>query len=59
VRDARRNTGELPKLDLALLRACLFYEQRRWCKHSMEYSCPPEAALHLESLLNGIRAALS
>src|SRR4051812_21605485 len=35
VRESYLDSKQLPKLDLALLRTCLFYEQRAWCKHSM------------------------
>jgi hypothetical protein len=34
VREAYDRDGQLPKLDLRLLRATLFIEQRIWCKSS-------------------------
>lgn len=59
VRAAHRQDGQLPRLDLAQLRACLFYEQRRWCKHSTETHCPPDVALYLEAVLRAIRAHIT
>lgn len=59
VSDAFRKDGRLPAIDLALLRACLFFEQRLWCKHSMEQSCPPELASYLDALLRAIRDDIS
>ena len=56
---AFRKDGQLPAIDLALLRACLFFEQRRWCKHSMEPSCSPELASYLDALLRAIRDDIS
>ena len=59
ISDAFANAGELPAIDLALLRACLFYEQRAWCKQSMEVRCPPELAVYLGALLHAIRTNIT
>ena len=59
VNDAFRNDNQLPKIDLAFLRACLFFEQRQWCKHSWVARCPPELATYLDALLRAIRANIS
>ena len=58
IRSAYDTDGELPKIDLALLRACLFYEQRLLCKHT---HIPPDdrRKAYLHSLLEGIRASLT
>jgi hypothetical protein len=58
IRRAYERDGQLPAIDLALLRACLFYEQRLLCKHSM---LPPDEQrkAYLQALLDGIRGALS
>ena len=57
IRQAFLGTGRLPAIDLALLRACLFYEQRRWCKPSSEGPNESEKG-YLHALLAGIRAAI-
>ena len=57
VRDAYDRDGEVPKLDLRLLRATLFIEQRIWCKSSG----PPideRSARYLTALLRQIRSHL-
>lgn len=59
VSEVFRKDGQLPAIDLALLRACLFFEQRLWCKQSMERSCPPELASYLDALLRAIREDIS
>ena len=58
VRESYFGHGRLPELDLALLRACLFAEQRRWCKHAME---PPEERdkQYLNELVAAIRLGIS
>lgn len=58
VSTAFRQDQILPAIDLALLRACLFYEQRSWCKHSLETRCAPELADYLDALLNAIRRSI-
>jgi hypothetical protein len=49
---------QLPALDLALLRTCLFYEQRRWCKSSMTPPQPRDRE-YLAALLRAIRAQIA
>jgi hypothetical protein len=58
VRSSYFANGCLPSLDLALLRLCLFHEQRLWCKHSTE---PPgwHDKQYLDSLLSAIRSRIS
>jgi hypothetical protein len=53
-------TGQLPSLDLAMLRACLFVQQRHWLKWGgvMTRSCPPESVKYLDALLRAIRSQL-
>jgi hypothetical protein len=58
VRDFYLEHGVLPKLDLALLRTCPFYEQRLWCKHSMTPP-GPEIKRYLDLLLREIRERVS
>lgn len=50
--------GQLPNLDLRLLRACLFFEQRVWCKASDGPMDEPSAR-YLSYLLRAIRADLT
>lgn len=58
IRDAFQKDGKLPALDLAQLRACLFFEQRRWCKASM--TGPDERAKnYLQHLLATITASIT
>jgi hypothetical protein len=59
VHDSYLELGQLPKLDLALLRTCLFYEQRRWCKHSPLAAPGPRDKQYLNELLRAIRARIS
>lgn len=61
VRRAFAASGSLPRIDLALLRACLYIEQRRACKwgFAMTEECPPEFAEYYGALLNDIRAEVS
>jgi hypothetical protein len=59
VRDSYLELGQLPKLDLALLRTCLFYEQRYWCKWA-EFETPgPRVKQYWNELLRAIRAEIS
>src|SRR3954447_5395661 len=59
VEDAFRRDGVLPRLDLRMLRACLFIQQRRWCKGDVETQrCPPESGAYLQALLAAIRRAV-
>lgn len=61
VKEALDQDGRLPKIDLRLLRACLYVEQRRWCKWGdvMTERCPPDVAAYLQALLSGIRAEIT
>lgn len=59
IRHAYERDSALPEIDLAQLRACLFFEQRRWCKHSMERTCPADAAIYLGALVDAIRRAIT
>jgi hypothetical protein len=54
------DNGQLPISDLAMLRACLFFQQRMWCKWGgvMTPRCPPRTAAFLDALLRGIRGSL-
>jgi len=60
VEESFLENGQLPSLDLALLRACLFFQQRHWLKWAgvMTRSCPPETAKFLDALLRGIKSHL-
>jgi hypothetical protein len=58
VKEAYRADGKLPKLDLALLRACLFIEQRKWCKAGWG-PMDPDSARYLSALLRAISSAIS
>ena len=58
IRAAFDQTGHLPTIDLALLRACLFYEQRLLCKYSMR-GPDDQRKSYLQALLDAIRAAIS
>lgn len=53
--------SELPRIDLAFLRACLFSQQRFWLKWggAMTRECPPRTAEYLEALLNATRNQIS
>lgn len=53
--------SELPRIDLAFLRACLFTQQRHWLKWGgvMTRECPPNTAEYLEALLNATRNEIS
>jgi hypothetical protein len=44
-----------------MLRACLFFEQRKWCKWNAGEvdRCPPEIATYLQALLGAIRNDIS
>lgn len=61
VHEAHLATRQLPTIDLRMLRACLFFEQRRWCKWNAgeEQRCPPETAAYLQALLHAIRTDLA
>lgn len=55
-----QGNGQLPSIDLAMLRACLFVQQRHWLKWAgvMTRSCPPETVKYLDALLRAIRIQL-
>lgn len=55
-----KETGQLPRLQLGMLRGCLFYEQRR-VKWNMQMTerYPEERAEYLDALLGAIRQDLS
>jgi hypothetical protein len=57
VREAYDRDGRLPKLDLRLLRATLFIEQRLWCK-SNRPTVDERSARYLSILLREIRSHL-
>lgn len=61
VREAFDRDGGLPKLDLALLRACLFWEQRAWCKGVSDPGDKMDAQSveYIRALLGAIRAAIN
>lgn len=61
IRRAFEAEGEVPIRDLALVRTCLFAEQRDWCKWGDVWTqrCPPNIAAYLDGLLERIRRAVS
>jgi hypothetical protein len=61
VQQAWAKNGQIPALgEIGMLRACLFYEQRNWCKCGKEGApVTPNDASYFAALTEAIRAGLT